>query len=589
MAFKTLADRFEERSKDIYTKFNARKEPESQPYISILPDSNDSRSRIKNDSRALPVVSTIRDTQRVSKFLRSSDGLLFLAQQTLLQTGNTFVSTKLYNPISPILNTVPFIHARRFIPTQVQNINPSGLLQNTTVETISSRIAISGEAQALQSITRKTLLPTINSLASKYLSSQLRGVAKSILPIPQEYYGSRPEYATFGYKNGALTATAQGPMILDPQPLNQRGLQRLNYTATIKSQLIGKATNLAVGALNRLIPRNSPLRSLVSIPEPYIPTAIPSFIQAAEDFRNRQQFRNNQRVLTSKYFAEGGPPVDNGVAVPLTSNTNSVNAIKPILTKKTRDLYNIPYVTYNDDPNKINYANINGDREDKSDIIKFIFRDVDGNNPVHFRALLSTIKESIKTEFNEQRYVGRTERFVTYGGAKRGLTLSFNIAAFSQDEAEGMWSRVNYLSGLAFPKDVQNGFMVPPLFKLTIGELYDNQPCYIESLDYDFLDETITFDIDKEVPFAINVQMQLSILEKRSKFYNSPFYKITEKIAEDQTKEQQRLRNIKLPGAEAAAKELVPQFTPVGSPLSQTTPFTPRIIEPRISSIPSRL
>ncbi len=82
--------------------------------------------------------------------------------------------------------------------------------------------------------------------------------------------------------------------------------------------------------------------------------------------------------------------------------------------------------------------------------------------------------------------------------------------------------------------------MVPPLFKITIGSIYDNQPCYIESLDYDFLDETITFDINKEVPFAVNVNMQLSILEKRSKFFDSPFYKITEQIAKEQLVQDSR-------------------------------------------------
>jgi len=578
----TLKDLFEQKSQNIYKKFA----PSDNQLVVVKPDTDGvfgSKSRVKNDSQSIPTVSVLRDTRRVSKFLTSSEGVLFLAKQTLLQTGNTFVTTKLYNPLSPVLNTVPFLHIRRFIPAQIQNIHPSGLLQNTTVENIASRIQITGAAQAIQSITRKTLLPTIKSLASTYLGSQLRGAVKSVIPLPQNYYGSRPEYTKFGYVNGTLviSPTSQGPMILDPQPLDQRGSQRLSYTATIKSQLLGKAVALAANAINKLVPPS--LSKFVSIPQPYVPTAIPTFIQAAQEFRNRQQFRGGQRVLTNQYFTEGGPQVDIGVAVPLTSETNSVNAVKPILTQKTIDVYNAPKVAYSDDTNIINYANISGPRDEKSDIIKFIFRDIDDSNPVHFRALLSSIKESIKTEFNEQRYVGRTERFVTYGGAKRGLNLSFNIVAFSTNEAEGMWSRVNYLSGLAFPKDVQNGFMVPPLFKLTIGELYENQPCYIESLDYDFLDDTIVFDIDKEVPFAINVNMQLSILEKRSKFHYSPFYKIAERIAEDQTKEQGRLRDIKLSGAEAEFKQTAPQFTPSGSPL--------RRVEPSISlpsSIPFR-
>ncbi len=93
--------------------------------------------------------------------------------------------------------------------------------------------------------------------------------------------------------------------------------------------------------------------------------------------------------------------------------------------------------------------------------------------PFHAPVLL------LKPEFTEQRYVGRTERFVTYGGVKRSVALNFNVVAFSAEEQYGMWQRVNYLSGLAFPKNVVNGFMVPPLFKITVGGLYDNQPCYL--------------------------------------------------------------------------------------------------------------
>jgi hypothetical protein len=184
----------------------------------------------------------------------------------------------------------------------------------------------------------------------------------------------------------------------------------------------------------------------------------------------------------------------------------------------------------------LNYYGITGAQE-TTDIVKFMFSNLEGEI-VQFRALISSIKENIKPEFTEQRYVGRTERFVTYSGAKRSVALNFNVVAFSAEEQYGMWQRVNYLSGLAFPKNVVNGFMVPPLFKITVGGLYDNQPCYLENLDFDFLDESITFDVDREVPHSVAVTMQLSILEKRSKFYDSPFYK----IVEDMTKEQVQLR-----------------------------------------------
>jgi hypothetical protein len=177
------------------------------------------------------------------------------------------------------------------------------------------------------------------------------------------------------------------------------------------------------------------------------------------------------------------------------------------------------------------YEKISGEKEKHTDIIPFIFNSVDKSEPIHFRAFISSLKQSVKPEFNETRYVGRTERFVTYAGAKRTATLQFNIVAFSELELDSMWLRINYLTGLAFPKGVStSGFMVPPLFRLTVGGIYDSQPCYIESLDFDLLDESITFDIDKHVSQVINVNMSVTLLEKRSSFYDSPFYGIAQKI-----------------------------------------------------------
>lgn len=525
----TLADLFNQKSQDIYKRFAAKVEPNDQPYVSIIPDTNDSRSRIKDDNRAVPVVSIARDTARVSKFLRSSNGLLFIAKQTLLQTGNTFVDTKLYNPASPLLNTVPFLHIRRNIPTKALTTNASGLLQNTTVNDVTSKFIISGKIQSFSS-GRRGLIPTIGSIAKTYLATQLKNAVNTIVPLPQNYSESRPEYKTFNYVNNTFGNT--GPVVFSPQPLNQRNSIRLSLTATTTANL----QNMAVRKLTNFV--QSVTQKFPSLIRPPIeklnpPKDIPTFVQAATEFRNKQLINAKNR-LNSKYFAEQ-QLYDKGPASSVVENTDSViNGSSPSI----KDPYNLTRKVITNDENVINYNNII--REQNKDIIRFTFRDANGENPVHFRALLSSIKESIKTQFNEQQYVGRTERFVTYGGVKRSVNLTFNIAAFSRGELDGVWTKINYLSGLTFPSGVKNGFMVPPLFKITIGSIYDNQPCYIESLDYDFLDETITFDINKEVPFAVNVNMQLSILEKRSKFFDSPFYKITEQIAKEQLVQDSR-------------------------------------------------
>lgn len=531
----TLADLFNEKSQSIYKRFS----PSSGQLVTVKPDTEGvfgSRSRIKNDNRSVPTISVLRDTQRVSKFLASADGVLFLSKQALLQTGNTFVNTKLYNPASPLINVVPFLYARRHIPTQEATGAASGLLQTTTVNNITSKFVVTGQLQAL-STGERGLLPTIGSIAKTYLATQLKNAANTIIPIPQTYLGSRPEYKVF--------TDAIGPMVFAPQPLDQRGKVLTTLTANVKDVVISaarkKLVSVATAALNRALPKS--LKNNIPLPLPLSsePQKIPTFVKAAKDFRKNfydrqlRKFRGdstNSR-LKNKYFYES----DNGFAdTDENPSTNAFGIAKPTsyyptdkgLKTTLKDPYNIAPFVPTFEENTISYRNITKEQDKNTDIIRFIFSDADGNNPVYFRALLSSIKESIKTEFNEQRYVGRTERFVTYGGVKRSISLAFNIVAFSPAERDGMWTKVNYLSGLTFPKDVKKGFMVPPLFKITIGGIYDNQPCYIESLDYDFLDESITFDIDKEVPFAINVTMQLSILEKRSKIHDSPFYKITE-------------------------------------------------------------
>jgi hypothetical protein len=174
------------------------------------------------------------------------------------------------------------------------------------------------------------------------------------------------------------------------------------------------------------------------------------------------------------------------------------------------------------------------------DIIAFRFKSFGGPTNqqaeyIPFRAFISRLNENVKPDYNEQRYIGRTERFVTYSGVKRGISLDFNIVAFSKSEIDSVWTKINYLTGLAFPKGVTStGFLQPQLFRITIGGIYEDQPCFIESLDYEFLDESNTFDIDKGVAQHVAVKMQLSLIEKTSKYYNSPFYKIVEDVANKQ-------------------------------------------------------
>lgn len=57
----------------------------------------------KYESRMFPIGSAPIDVIRVSKFLTSGNGIIFLGKQFLLQSGNAYNETRIYNPTSPIV------------------------------------------------------------------------------------------------------------------------------------------------------------------------------------------------------------------------------------------------------------------------------------------------------------------------------------------------------------------------------------------------------------------------------------------------------------------------------------------------------
>jgi len=130
---------------------------------------------------------------------------------------------------------------------------------------------------------------------------------------------------------------------------------------------------------------------------------------------------------------------------------------------------------------------------------------------IKFRAFIGDFNHSSKGQYEEVRYVGRPERFVTYKGMNRSTTFSLYLIAFSENELTGMWTRANVLNKLVFPIKDSGGFMVPPLVRLTIGNVLVNQPGYVENVDMRMQD--VPWDIDGELPMAINVNMTFNIIE----------------------------------------------------------------------------
>lgn len=104
---------FEKQSNSIYNKFSPYEGNNDgirigsqQPYVwTKISDSTTARNLTKYDTQTFPIGSTVRDVQRMGKFMASGTGLLFIGKQYLLQRQTAFSENRIYNPLSVLSAT----------------------------------------------------------------------------------------------------------------------------------------------------------------------------------------------------------------------------------------------------------------------------------------------------------------------------------------------------------------------------------------------------------------------------------------------------------------------------------------------------
>lgn len=125
------------------------------------------------------------------------------------------------------------------------------------------------------------------------------------------------------------------------------------------------------------------------------------------------------------------------------------------------------------------------------DLIKFYFYDIYNQKYIPFRATVKGISERSVSSWDDFQYIGNADKVYNYKGFTRGLGFNFTVLAMSVKELLPMWQRINYLMGLTKPANYKNGFIVPPLVMLTIGDIYKNQPIVINSINMTIPDNAI--------------------------------------------------------------------------------------------------
>jgi hypothetical protein len=106
-----------------------------------------------------------------------------------------------------------------------------------------------------------------------------------------------------------------------------------------------------------------------------------------------------------------------------------------------------------------------------------------------FRATITGLTETMSPTWDPNKFIGNPFSFYTYTGIEKTVGFSFKVYSSNQQEHIAVWERLNFLTSLVYPQGYVDGAIVPPFIKFSMGDLYKNKDCFIESLTYTIPDD----------------------------------------------------------------------------------------------------
>lgn len=158
--------------------------------------------------------------------------------------------------------------------------------------------------------------------------------------------------------------------------------------------------------------------------------------------------------------------------------------------------------------------------DNATDIIKFRIGIVNPKNPsdvtkLTFRAYIDNFSDSYNSEWKDQTYMGRAEKFHKYSSFDRSISLGFTVVADNQDNLNRMYEHLNTLAASIAPTYTDFGYMAGNLHQLTLGDYVVNQTGIMSGFTYEVTDET---------PWEINEGNQLPLYIKVSGIKFTPIH-----------------------------------------------------------------
>lgn len=157
-----------------------------------------------------------------------------------------------------------------------------------------------------------------------------------------------------------------------------------------------------------------------------------------------------------------------------------------------------------------------------------------------FRAILDSLTDSFQPNWTPQQMIGRADPNYHYTGYSRSISLGFSVYATDRDEMKPIWRKLNALAGYTAPEYIKDSIaMKAPWMRITIGDIFVQQPVVITSLSYTLHDGDTTWEInieqDREMmqaPKKIVVTMDMNIITNELPQKNGKFYSLAKRYDE---------------------------------------------------------
>jgi len=126
----------------------------------------------------------------------------------------------------------------------------------------------------------------------------------------------------------------------------------------------------------------------------------------------------------------------------------------------------------------------------KNDLCDFRISVIDPNTQsyksvfLHFRAFINSFEDSMSSDWQGEKYMGRGENFYRYNGFDRSINMSFTAAAQSKGEMMPMYNKLNYLQSAMAPNYTPSGYYFGNLIKMHVGAYLYDVPGVLTSLNY---------------------------------------------------------------------------------------------------------